>query len=288
MILCDPPVKKIRFGREHNRILEKVKRNLPFQGGYADFMPYDERGKITFHGPSRDCMLEDICFYYQQCGDILGPPDNPMSATVFLKKIVASHYLQLIDFVRAILSDSQWPLSRKNNLGGIDASSVEEQWSTLQAHTRRCSEYIEDVQAILLSLKFEVDDSIPRPPKNWMDCETDFRYIHKRLLKLKNRADALVDSTTGLAGIVGNKQALKEAERSRALATIGLVFIPLAYTSALFSMSGQYSPGADYFWLYFAVSIPLMVVVFLSRRLSECLDGNANWFCEKAKGLGQW
>jgi len=232
-------------------------------------------------------MLEDICFYYQQCGDILGPPDNPMSATVFLKKIVASHYLQLVDFVRAILSDSQWPLSHRHDFGGIDASSVEEQWSTLQTHTRRCSEHVEDVQAILLSLRFEVDDLIPKPPQNWMDCETDFRYIHKRLLMLKDSADALVDSVTGLAGIVGNKQALKEAKTSRALATIGLVFIPLAYTSALFSMSEQYSPGADYFWIYFAVSIPLMVVVFLSARLSEHLDGNANWSFEEFKGLEQ-
>lgn len=192
-------------------------------------------------------MLEDICFYYQQCGDILGPPDNPISATVFLKKIVASHYLQLVDFVRAILSDSQWPLSRGRDPGGIDASSIEEQWSTLQAHTRRCSEYIEDVQAILLSLRFEVDDLIPKPLQNWMDCETDFRYINKRVLMLKDRADALVDSMTNLAGIVRNKQTLKEAKSSRTLTTIGLVFIPLAYTSALFSMSEQYSPGADYF-----------------------------------------
>jgi hypothetical protein len=200
---------------------------------------------------------------------------------------VASHYLQLVDFVRGILSDSQWPLSRQSDLGRIDASSVEEQWCTLQSHTRRCSEYIEDVQAILLSLRFKVDDLIPKPPQNWMDCETDFRYIHKRLLMLKDRADALVDSMTGLAAIVGNKQALEEAKRSRALATIGLVFIPLAYTSALFSMSEQYSPGANYFWIYFAVSIPLMVVVFLSARISEYLDGNSNWSFSNFKGLGQ-
>jgi hypothetical protein len=104
---------------------------------------------------------------------------------------------------------------------------------------------------------------------------------------LKDRADALVDSMTGLSGIVGNKQALKRAKSSRALAIIGLVFIPLAYTSALFSMSEQYSPGADYFWIYFAVSIPLMVIVFLSARLSEHLDGNANWSFEEFEGLEQ-
>lgn len=42
---------------------------------------------------------------------------------------------------------------------------------------------------------------------------------------------------------------------------VGLVFIPLAYTSALFSMSDEYRPGGRSFWVYWATAVPCVVVV---------------------------
>lgn len=42
---------------------------------------------------------------------------------------------------------------------------------------------------------------------------------------------------------------------------IALVFIPLSFTSTIFSMSDDFGPGKDRFWIYFATAIPLLLVV---------------------------
>jgi hypothetical protein len=78
---------------------------------------------------------------------------------------------------------------------------------------------------------------------------------------LKKKAEGLVSSFTGLAGIVGNRQSLAEAR------TLGMIFLPLSFTSRIFSMQTAYVPGGSQFWIYIAVAIPLLFVVFALPRL---------------------
>ena len=99
----------------------------------------------------------------------------------------------------------------------------------------------------------------------------------QRAKALKDRADSLNSAFTGLTGIVGNAQANREAELSvieakrsvreaksvKTLTLIAMIFIPLAFTSGLFSMSDKYIPGGSNFWIFFATSIPLVILVFV-------------------------
>lgn len=88
-----------------------------------------------------------------------------------------------------------------------------------------------------------------------------------------------------LAGIAGNQRALREAKRSlkeakgiKTLTLLGMVFIPLAFCTGLFSMNDQYLPGTASFWIYFAVSIPLIVAVFLFAFLINLgYDTEGEW-----------
>lgn len=91
-----------------------------------------------------------------------------------------------------------------------------------------------------------------------------------RLQALRHRTECLNSAITGLAKIVGNRQAYKEqqlgvqeakrsireAKSTKAITLLGLFFIPLAYTSSLFSLTDSFAPGGLYFWVYWAASFP--------------------------------
>ena len=142
---------------------------------------------------------------------------------------------------------------------------VEERWKDLQAWTRQCSKYCESVEETMYSFE------IPRASevsKSWETSGKDI-YIIRKLLSMSNRSNDLLASFTGLAGILGNRKALKEANRSlqeaksvKTLTFLGMLFLPLSLASGLLSMSGDYSPGASQFWIYFAIAIPLILCVF--------------------------
>ncbi|KAH9907264.1 hypothetical protein F4778DRAFT_721213, partial [Xylariomycetidae sp. FL2044] len=60
------------------------------------------------------------------------------------------------------------------------------------------------------------------------------------------------------------RRSIKENLNIKRLTLIAMVFIPLSYVATLFSMGDKYAPGQDGFWLYFAVSIPTLLLVFLA------------------------
>ena len=53
------------------------------------------------------------------------------------------------------------------------------------------------------------------------------------------------------------------------LSNLGMLFIPLAFTSGIFSMSGNYAPGGSSFWVYWVVAVPLVLLVFF---MAFCLN----------------
>jgi len=96
-------------------------------------------------------------------------------------------------------------------------------------------------------------------------------------------------SMTGLASIAGNRQALEESKRVKRLNLLALLFIPLAYTSSLFSMQDNYALNKQKFWVYWvsaigAVGITSVVTFFLDRAL----DDEANWTLAPVKWLKLW
>lgn len=236
-------------------------------------------------GPSRESLSEDICYYFTHYSMMLqNELHDPSIAAIFLKKIIACYWLQLITYGTSLLASHEYPLSRRRDLTGIQIPWVEGRWSDLQMLSRRCGGYCDDIEVALISLGIPFKDP-DTTPANWNDCDRDFQFIYKRLSTMKTRADLLNTSITGLAGIAGNRQALKEAKRSlreaksvKTLTLIATVFIPLAFTSGLFSMSERYIPGADRFWVYISVSGPLVVLVIILTILFDLgFDEDGSW-----------
>lgn len=241
----------------------------PYQGGYLDFIKYPNfQDACQTIGPSRESILEDICYYWIHHASYIDIQHDPSVSTLFLKKIVASNYLVLIEYVKAMLSTLEWSLSRQNqDISEIKIAWAEQRWSDLQSWSRRCSEYCDNVESIIDSLRIPLSEA--DASRDWISCERDFHLINRKLVGLKRRSDALISSLTGLAGILGNRQALKEASRSlheaksvKILTLLGMMFAPLFLTSGIFSMSENFLPGATSFWIYIAVAIPLVLLVF--------------------------
>ncbi|WYZ41736.1 hypothetical protein EsH8_V_000631 [Colletotrichum jinshuiense] len=287
LVLCDPPVKSVRTGEEYK--VEHVVKTWPYQGGYLDFVPEEEQIRVAregqYRGPPRTSMLEDLSFYLETHSRLVDIAE-PESVSVFVKKIVASHFLKQTEHLRATLSAVQRGLTRKQDLAKMPMNKVEALWSDMQGWERRTGEYLEDLEGIMLQLGIPLshpagNTAVPigtLPPRGalsaasvaWQDCTADFQFLYLRFRELRHRTETLNAAVTGLASITGNRQAYKEQQRSireakstKAVTLLGLVFIPLAYTSSLFGMEVPYGPGGDLFWIYFVTSTPLILVVLL-------------------------
>jgi hypothetical protein len=290
VILCDPQVKTIRVNW-HQRPETLEVTTSSFQGGYVDFLPQNQQ-LLDPKGPPRTSMLDDFCFYWDRMVRVESQYQGPGLVSFLIQKIIIGHHSKLIDFVRAYNSYHQWTLTRRDSLA-LDITSVEQQWSDCQQAERRLIGFCEDLENILLILGIPLNDpDTSRTDRTWMDNTADFQFIYKRLKQQHIRAKELMSSMTGLASIAANRQVSIEQERSieaarrsiresksaKALTFVGLIFIPLAYTASLLSMSDGFLPGSDQFWIYFGISIPLIIIVLLSFiMLDRGYDDEANW-----------
>jgi len=185
-----------------------------------------------------------------------------------MTKIIASHYLKQADYLRAITSDIGWRLTRKDKVV-FAIETVEARWSDIQSLERRMSEYCEALEAAMIQLRIPFEEPDMQKMQTWCDITRDFQFLYMRFNDIRHRTAMLNSAMTGLAGMAGNRQSLKEARITKALTFLGLVFIPLAYTASLFSMPEPYGPGYERFWLYFTISVPLMVFLVGSFYLVD-------------------
>lgn len=302
VILCDPqltkmntyPKERVYNPQTEGYDLQEIKdadqlENTPFQGGYVDFVPPPRLQPGVLPSKARHphkSMLDDLVYYYEHNADLLEDTewDLPSNSAIFLKKIVAAHYLQLADYIKAMLPS----LELKLTTAWVEE---QEQWKALGTISRRCGNYRDDIEDALLSLGYPLETSARKGKKtyDWKDCEIDYQYAYLRLKVLKERADNLMTSMTGLASIAGNRQNLEEAKRVKRLNLLALLFIPLAYTSSLFSMQDEYAPNKPQFWVYWVCAIGVvMFTSIVTWILDQALNDAAEWTLESFKSLPRW
>jgi hypothetical protein len=277
IVLVDPPISRLRIDWYDNLMTVSVKPE-PYQGGFIDFYPKTEQLKDCL-GPPRTSFLDDFCFYWNRSSTnkITKDCKGPELASLLCQKIILGHYCKVIDFSKAVNAKRQKRLTRRDHLG-LDITVVEQQWSDSQQMEKRLDEFSQDLETILFILGIEVGCRNSRAKKlDWTDTSVDFQLLYKRLKDQHTRGKEFNKSMTGLASIAGNRQAsarqelatqtakmgVREAKSAKALTIVGLVFIPLAFTSQFLSMNPDYLPGSRLFSLYLAISFPLVTVVVL-------------------------
>lgn len=99
--------------------------------------------------------------------------------------------------------------------------------------------------------------------KPWEMLLKDIGYIRSQLREYSSSMERTVPVATAMVQLLDTKQSARQAANVTLLTYIALVFVPLSWVTGLFSMSEPYSPGQKHFWVYFATSMPLLVVVLL-------------------------
>jgi hypothetical protein len=265
LILLDPPV-GTQFYVGNNEDQVHMLENKLYRGGFVDFAPFDFDNATD--GPKRASALEDLCYYYKKPALIREVDfSSPEAATVFLKRYVASHWMVLLQYNLDLLHKYENTYHRAPRIELLSSSAIGNCWAGVQYLNDRVAGWCEQVDFSITQLRASGTlGNFHKQQKNDPEKEDDFVQISQQLRELKKRVETVIASMTGLLSIV-------EAMRIKNLTNLGMIFIPLAFTCGIFSMSGDYAPGGSSFWLYWVIAVPLVILVFvvayvLSSRLA--------------------
>jgi hypothetical protein len=288
LVLVDPPVTECL--RRSNGAVRDLS-NRPYQYGYVDFTPWVDAHEAALTQqpvPSRKCIYDDIYFYLTHSvpEDLAPTPDIP---ALVVQKLMLSNTIALIEFLKAIISRLEERIVKSKDIKHY--AWLSNTMSELFAWNRRIAEYCEQAEAVLndLNITTTVERQWMDGSDCWRECHNDFHYVHQRMQNLKKRIFELITSANGLIGLVeaqksaeaaiashiatkasteATKASLHEAKAVRTLTIIGVLFLPLSFTSGLLSLGQDFGPGQPRFWIYWAIALPLVCVGFAGLYLS--------------------
>ncbi|KAG8168346.1 hypothetical protein KVR01_001095 [Diaporthe batatas] len=304
VILCDPAPRTVRLNDDSDTLIDV--KITAFEKGYHGFIPDEVRGS-KLREPSHLSLLDDITYYFEHYVDVLGHLADPASAAIFPRKVVASHYCQLLGFVShqtASMRSSGWAAQRRTVQEINESNQVETAWRQF-----KCPEYLEALGAVLDSLgipqghePYEIFDTRsavevsskykarerPLDDDDWRSSVPDFLYLHREFRAHLADYARMTSSLAALNGMIGGRIAILEARTARSLTLVAMVFAPPACVASIFSipfdMFGQ--DGGPRFWWYWVAAIPLTLVVFLLTYLVHERDGFFRLWETKKKAHG--
>ena len=158
----------------------------------------------------------------------------------------------------------QYEYSGSDQLGSLaELERLQTDMRALQSWRRRTISSQQKIQAVL------------RHVRSWSDAELggrrvelleDYRYLVSSIGGFGRRLENMLPVITSLVQVVDSRRSFAETANITRLTVLALIFVPLNFTSSLFSMMPGKAPGGEQFWVYIAVAVPITALVFLIAR----------------------
>ena len=269
LILVDPPLSQSYVLEDSDCQTSSI---LPlqgwlFQGGYEDVLCNSSFSDNMDHetGPLRYSPLESFIFYLS----MKQPPGFDVNCptlfcmSYYLLKMIAAEWMTYLELMYH--SIKQYEYSPRNPQPAMEQIALlNADIYALQQWARRCAATAQKIRYVIDFLRYRVirDEDI----EHSLLLTEDYKQIALRIDAYNHRVEALVSNATSLVQTMDSRRSLTETTIISRLSYLALTFIPLTFVASFFSMKDSIAPGGKIFRLYFAVSIPLCILVFLVVR----------------------
>ncbi|KAH9204513.1 hypothetical protein DL95DRAFT_398420 [Leptodontidium sp. 2 PMI_412] len=99
------------------------------------------------------------------------------------------------------------------------------------------------------------------------ELEEDFKSVLDKMGISISRIDKDISVLTALVAISGGRQALQENRGVSFLVLLATIFLPSSTVATVLGIQTEYGPGAEHFWLLWALALPLTVLVIVMPLL---------------------
>jgi CorA-like Mg2+ transporter protein len=208
---------------------------------------------------------------------------NSVDAAHHLLKFIAYHWINTLEAVSHTLAQSEYfsddnPATRPKHMS--TAEWKREFYKVVESsrkinYFRRQMIYFENAMNLNLerlgtSLDCDIQSgNTPVLPRALSDAHKDFKVLAARLKPLRDRADNLSTVANDIASLRAAFQAIEDSATGLSLSILATFIFPFTLVASMFSIADDFLPGSKHFWVFFAVSIPLSMVIFFYLFLAR-------------------
>ncbi|KAL5340276.1 hypothetical protein BJX70DRAFT_128460 [Aspergillus crustosus] len=249
-----------------------------FLDGYEDFLPpisafFDMAIKDAFCHPRlpRGGLLEDLQYYWNrelpQEFDALRP--SLFALSIYPLKIIAAEWNNYMAAMSYHIKRHEYAVEAANR-EMIELDKLNVELRSLQAWRRRSLASQHKIASVKNFLALHTSHATHHAShtirEDEIELKDDYIYLADTLDDLSRRLKNMLPVVTSLVQISDSRRSLAESANINRLTSLAIVFVPLSFTTGLFSMNTTNGPGGANFWVFFTIAIPITIIVLLIAK----------------------
>lgn len=231
--------------------------------------------------------LDEQVFYWTKVAtsDLISQANKSASNTsYYLLKHLAQHWTSQLELINCTLAKGEY-LS-DDFQARLDKKTTGSEWKAELVKINRINTDINflrrqmnyfwramftNIERLGIQVGSEqVDKTLPIALRG---AQQDFLTIHTRMAPLRQRVDAVSAMANDLANLKAAFKGIQDSEFGSRLSIFASVVFPLTLVASILSMGDDFLPGKKDFWVFWASSLPPVLVFALIMRYGFRLDG---------------
>ena len=218
--------------------------------------------------PPRGSNFESVIHYTSALtsGEVANIAQDPRILFKKTLMLVCAEWYTLAKYATTRLAQLEWEIENPKlqvNEGGLQVT-IEK----LHSWRRRFPIYRYLLSEVLENA-IKRESFMGSSQNHVQDLQRDFEIVLNTIKELQDRADRIMAVVTAVISIDESRKANEQNRSLARLTWLAVTFVPLSFTTSLFSMNSNLSSLTETFRIFFAVAIPLTAIVLLLTRFAE-------------------
>jgi hypothetical protein len=220
------------------------------------------------------CPLEELIFYWTKVApdDLIRKTYNESSnSAYYLLKHIAQHWINQLELINCTVAKGEYFSDDYQAM--IDDKLSGPQWKAELIEINNIAKDINymrrqmnhfwramvlNLERLGIQLGYEkVNNSLPLALRG---AQMDFLTINSRMYPLRKRVDALTTIANDLSNLRAAFKGAQDGELSIRLSLLASIVFPLTLVASMLSMGDDFTPGKNRFWIFWAGSVPSVVI----------------------------
>jgi Mg2+ and Co2+ transporter CorA len=241
---------------------------------------------------NKSSPLDEIVLHWTQIANkelIQSAREHSVNSTHYLLKYLANLWVHSLDLVQSTIAQSEY--FSEEYQAKVDMNISSEEWrqkltevvsATSDMHNLRRQmihfEYQLGLNLERLGIVLGAEKVNPLEQDAIRGAQMDFLNLYNRLKPFVARAIVLDKTANDLANFYTNFIGIQYSQVGLKLSIFASVVFPATLVSSIFSMGTDYLPGQPLFWVFWAVTIPVVLAVAGGMLFSQYIE---SWFTQR-------
>ena len=231
--------------------------------------------------------LDEQVFYWTRVAtsDLVSEASKVSSNTAFyLLKHLAQHWISQLELINCTLAKGEY-LS-DDFQARLDKTTTGSEWRGELVKINRINDDVNYLRRQMnyfwrvmfsnierLGIQVGCEQVDPKLPLALRGAQQDFLTVHTRMTPLRHRVDAISAMANDLASLKAAFKGIQDSDLGARLSIFASVIFPLTLVAAILSMGEDFLPGKKDFWVFWASSLPLVVIFAFAMKYGWRLNG---------------